>query len=118
MHHVAMLQVYRPGIGLGFHFDKDEHLLKSTGQMLQPIKSSILYLTGSDGSSGSSCSCGSHVTNSGCCSESRRQRQQQQYLDADMHHDCYEQQQQHQQRLCAKQLLDNWDGIRQGEGLR
>jgi hypothetical protein len=46
--------VYKPGAGLGFHFDKDEHLLKSSGQMLHPIWSSILYLTGNSSSSNSS----------------------------------------------------------------
>eukprot|EP00878_Enallax_costatus_P008782 GHUV01009180.1.p1 GENE.GHUV01009180.1~~GHUV01009180.1.p1 ORF type:complete len:117 (+),score=36.04 GHUV01009180.1:321-671(+) len=45
------VQVCQPGIGLGFHFDKDEHLLKATGEMSHPIWPSILYLTGSSGSS-------------------------------------------------------------------
>ena len=41
-----MLQVYEPGKGLAFHFDKDEHAMKERHQMLQPVLSSVLYLTG------------------------------------------------------------------------
>ncbi len=40
------LQVYEPGKGLAFHFDKDEHAMKEKHQMIQPILSSVLYLTG------------------------------------------------------------------------
>ena len=40
------LQVYKPGKGLAFHFDKDEHAMKEKQQMIQPVLSSVLYLTG------------------------------------------------------------------------
>ena len=40
------LQVYEPGKGLAFHFDKDEHAMKEKQQMVQPVLSSVLYLTG------------------------------------------------------------------------
>ncbi len=40
------LQVYQPGKGLAFHFDKDEHAMKEKHHMLQPVLSSVLYLTG------------------------------------------------------------------------
>lgn len=40
------LQVYEPGKGLAFHFDKDEHAMKEKHQMIQPVLSSVLYLTG------------------------------------------------------------------------
>ena len=39
-------QVYRPGAGLAFHFDKDEAGFKDTGNMRHPALSSVLYLTG------------------------------------------------------------------------
>jgi hypothetical protein len=39
-------QVYEPGRGLAFHFDKDEHLLVEAGVMSHPAWSSVLYLTG------------------------------------------------------------------------
>ena len=42
-------QIYEPGRGLAFHFDKDEHLLIEEGRMAHPAWSSVLYLTGSDG---------------------------------------------------------------------
>ena len=41
-----VVQVYQPGKGLAFHFDKDEHALKESSEMVQPILSSVLYLTG------------------------------------------------------------------------
>ena len=41
-----MLQVYEPGKGLAFHFDKDELAMKERQQMVQPVLSSVLYLTG------------------------------------------------------------------------
>lgn len=41
-----VVQVYEPGKGLAFHFDKDEHAMKEKNQMLQPVLSSVLYLTG------------------------------------------------------------------------
>lgn len=38
-------QVYEdPGRGLAFHFDKDEHMLKDEGRMVNPIFSSVLYV--------------------------------------------------------------------------
>ena len=40
------LQVYEPGKGLAFHFDKDEHAMEENHQMIQPVLSSVLYLTG------------------------------------------------------------------------
>lgn len=43
---VYLLQVYKPGKGLAFHFDKDEHAMKEKQQMIQPVLSSVLYLTG------------------------------------------------------------------------
>jgi hypothetical protein len=45
--HYACDKVYEPGRGLAFHFDKDEHLLVSDGAMVNPVWSSVLYLTGS-----------------------------------------------------------------------
>lgn len=41
------MQIYEPGKGLDFHFDKDERLMKEQKQMSHPILSCILYLTGS-----------------------------------------------------------------------
>jgi hypothetical protein len=108
---VSSLQVYKPGVGLGFHFDKDEHLLKATGEMQHPIWSSILYLTGGSSSSssggGGGDSCGSKAGSSGCagsieqkgCKQVQQQREQQQ------------QQQQQQPDLAS---LKDWDGVRQG----
>ncbi|GBF94117.1 hypothetical protein Rsub_07104 [Raphidocelis subcapitata] len=43
------VQVYQPGRGLAFHFDKDEQLLVEEGAMAHPVWSSVLYLTGDDG---------------------------------------------------------------------
>jgi len=40
------VQVYRNGRGLAFHVDKDEHAMKTRGEMINPIYSSVLYLTG------------------------------------------------------------------------
>jgi hypothetical protein len=115
---VSSLQVYKPGVGLGFHFDKDEHLLKATGEMQHPIWSSILYLTGGSSSSssggggggggGGGDSCGSKAGSSGCagsieqkgCKQVQQQREQQQ-----------QQQQQQQPDLAS---LKDWDGVRQG----
>ena len=42
----ASCQIYEHGRGLAFHFDKDEHLLSSKGQMVHPMVNSIVYLTG------------------------------------------------------------------------
>eukprot|EP00884_Botryococcus_braunii_P016471 jgi/Botrbrau1/3507/Bobra.341_2s0036.1 len=42
------VQVYQPGRGLAFHFDKDEKLFKNEGRMVHPIFSSILYLYGEE----------------------------------------------------------------------
>jgi hypothetical protein len=39
-------QLYRPGAGLAFHFDKDEARLVRDGAMRHPLLSSVLYLTG------------------------------------------------------------------------
>jgi len=39
-------QVYTGGRGLEFHFDKDEHAMKTRGEMRTPILSSVLYCTG------------------------------------------------------------------------
>jgi uncharacterized membrane protein YgcG len=39
-------QVYRNGRGLAFHVDKDEHAMKTRGEMINPVHSSVLYLTG------------------------------------------------------------------------
>lgn len=41
-------QVYKPGAGLAFHFDKDEAAIVDQGRMINPIFSSIIYLTGSE----------------------------------------------------------------------
>ena len=38
--------MYEPGKGLAFHFDKDERAMKEKHQMIQPVLSSVLYLTG------------------------------------------------------------------------
>ena len=43
---ICIVQVYKPGKGLAFHFDKDEHAMKEKQQMIQPVLSSVLYLTG------------------------------------------------------------------------
>ncbi|KAH7619643.1 hypothetical protein Ndes2526B_g06625 [Nannochloris sp. 'desiccata'] len=40
------VQMYDAGRGLAFHFDKDEHAMKEEGRMVNPIFSSVLYLTG------------------------------------------------------------------------
>jgi hypothetical protein len=40
------VQLYRPGAGLAFHFDKDEARLVRDGVMRHPLLSSVLYLTG------------------------------------------------------------------------
>ena len=37
-------QVYKPSRGLPFHFDKDEELMKATGEMKHPAVSCVLYL--------------------------------------------------------------------------
>ena len=37
-------QIYQPSRGLPFHFDKDEELMKATGEMRHPITSCVLYL--------------------------------------------------------------------------
>lgn len=77
-------QVYKPGVGLGFHFDKDEHLLKLTGEMVHPAWSSVLYLTGSlDDSSSSTNTAGSihmtgrasHGSTDACPAAQQQQRQ-------------------------------------------
>lgn len=47
--HSLPFQIYEPGRGLAFHFDKDEHLLAAEGRMAHPAWSSVLYLTGGDG---------------------------------------------------------------------
>ena len=39
-------QVYQPGAGLDFHFDKDEELFKQQAVMQQPRHSMIYYLYG------------------------------------------------------------------------
>ncbi|GAB4814754.1 hypothetical protein N2152v2_001800 [Parachlorella kessleri] len=43
------VQSYDGGRGLAFHFDKDEHAMKARHEMITPVFSSVLYLTGSDG---------------------------------------------------------------------
>jgi hypothetical protein len=40
------VQTYEAGRGLTFHFDKDEAAMEADGRMLNPILSSVLYLTG------------------------------------------------------------------------
>lgn len=45
----VLVQVYEPGKGLKFHFDKDEQLLVAEGRMVHPLLSSVLYLTGDAG---------------------------------------------------------------------
>ena len=42
----TLVQVYEQGKGLPFHFDKDEQLFKERQQMVHPVLSSVLYLTG------------------------------------------------------------------------
>ena len=41
-------QVYTKGRGLAFHVDKDEHAMKTRGEMINPKYSSVLYLTGGE----------------------------------------------------------------------
>ena len=48
---VYLMQIYEHGRGLAFHFDKDEHLLSSKGQMVHPMVNSIVYLTGDSATS-------------------------------------------------------------------
>lgn len=45
-HLTLSLQKYEGGKGLAFHFDKDEHALQKTGDMVHPQFSSVVYLTG------------------------------------------------------------------------
>lgn len=45
------VQVYEGGRGLAFHFDKDEHAMKQSGVMVNPILSSVLFLTSSSSES-------------------------------------------------------------------
>ena len=40
------MQVYEPGAGLDFHFDKDEARFRETTTMQHPTLSMILYLYG------------------------------------------------------------------------
>lgn len=40
------VQKYEQGKGLAFHFDKDEHALRTRGTMKHPQYSSVVYLTG------------------------------------------------------------------------
>ncbi|PRW61039.1 hypothetical protein C2E21_0196 [Chlorella sorokiniana] len=40
-------QIYERGRGLGFHYDKDEHAMKEEGRMVNPLFSSVYYVTGS-----------------------------------------------------------------------
>lgn len=42
------VQVYEGGRGLAFHFDKDEHAMESSGVMVNPILSSVLFLTSAE----------------------------------------------------------------------
>ena len=42
----CLLQVYKPGAGLAFHFDKDEALFKQQSVMHHPKSSAVLYLYG------------------------------------------------------------------------
>ncbi len=41
-------QVYKGGRGLAFHVDKDEHAMKHRREMINPLYSSVLYLTGEE----------------------------------------------------------------------
>ena len=41
------VQVYESGRGLSFHFDKDEWMMANEQGMVNPVLSSVLYLTGS-----------------------------------------------------------------------
>ncbi len=41
-------QTYTQGRGLAFHVDKDEHAMKTRGEMINPRYSSVLYLTGGE----------------------------------------------------------------------
>ena len=41
-------QTYTKGRGLAFHVDKDEHAMKTRGEMRNPRYSSVLYLTGGE----------------------------------------------------------------------
>ena len=43
---LGLPQVYEQGKGLPFHFDKDESLFKAQQEMVHPMLSSVLYLTG------------------------------------------------------------------------
>ena len=45
----ARAQVYEPGRGLAFHFDKDEQLFRERREMAHPLLSTILYLVGDTG---------------------------------------------------------------------
>ena len=39
-------QVYEPGKGLAFHFDKDEQLFLEQRKMVHPLLSTVVYLAG------------------------------------------------------------------------
>ena len=41
-------QVYKGGRGLAFHVDKDEYAMKHRREMINPLYSSVLYLTGEE----------------------------------------------------------------------
>ena len=43
------VQIYNGGRGLAFHFDKDEHIMSSEGRMVNPIFSSVFYLSHTSG---------------------------------------------------------------------
>jgi hypothetical protein len=100
--------VYQPGKGLGFHFDKDEHVMRSSGVMLNPIWSSVLYLTGStgpaaaaaaaaaaDGEAGSGSSDGANVKKPCSCESDEGNAAA--AADGD------------------DEVCNDWDGVRQGE---
>lgn len=95
------MQVYKPGAGLGFHFDKDEHLLKATGQVQHPVCSSILYLTGNSSSSSSTLP-----------AHEQQHHAQPTEVQPQPQHQPQQQQQAQQQRPDLSTLRD-WDGVRQ-----
>ncbi len=60
------MQSYEGGRGLAFHFDKDEHAMKERQEMVTPIFSSVLYLTGDSASQRQSESRLSRRANAAC----------------------------------------------------
>jgi hypothetical protein len=96
-------QVYEPGKGLGFHFDKDEHVMRSQGKMLNPLWSSVLYLTGStEPAAAAAADCSNGNGNSSSYGQTDCSCEGGEAGGAAAAGD-------------AAAAVDDWDGVRQGE---